>query len=367
MANDPSLDELNPDVNLDDNSISDTSDQSIDDQLGSYSLDDEPSPSPDLPVEDQLDDDDNSDDDDGHPDDGDGNAPDPSSQLPPPSQGGGANSEYIKRYLAERQAREQALAKREEAVRRQAQAIYAERLRQKHYAEFAKAQEEKQRAEQQRNLPPAEKDPARYQYYLTLCRFMPPQQALALVNEQDTYYEAQFEKRFGKAMEKFAPYFERQAEEAYVTDLGNLAYSHISNFHNAASQFDVGITPEESKAVVMAYLKSYIDAGHRDLRDIDRWFSANSANILAATVREKRRILAEDQQRNNAKKPPTPSSTVIPSTKLANQKLVSTGDEARMKSDGAITGGASSGGNNASAGLIKSLMEQTGINGFTAN
>lgn len=355
MANDPSLDDLNPDVALDDNSISDTSDQSIDDQLGSFPVPDnsDPEPSPDLPVEDQLDDGD------------DGSSSAGSVPLPGVKPAAPITADQmqalVNKFLTAR--REQISAA--DARRLEEQRIAAERSRRPAPPQYPPQPPTPPAPP----LPPSEQDPVRYQYYLKLCQFMEPRQALALVNQQDEYYEARFQKQFGKAMEQFAPYFQRTAQEAYMADLDNLADMHVQRFHSAASRF--GVTPEESEAVVFAHLKAYIDSGHNDLNDINSWFTANSANILAATIEEKRKILDEEKHKNTKNAyldSKNKSSTVIPSTKLANQKLVSTGDEARMKSDGAITGGAGSGGPaNPSSGLIRSLMEQTGINGFTAN
>lgn len=372
MANDPNLDTLDPDVTLDNNSISDTSDLDIDSQLSNNSeppVDDEPSPADDFNVEDM-------------PDDGtdpsagqnppSGQNPPPAGTVPPVPPAGASNNEQYKAlvdtYL---QARRSANEARNQ--QRQQQIAEAQRIA---YLQFLQAQQRQQQQQSQppqapqpkNDLPPSEQDPVRYQYYLQLCRFMHPQQALQLVNQQDQYYEARFQKQFEGAMKQFAPYFERQAQEAYVNDLGNLASSHIQNFYAAASPF--GVTPEESQAVVMAYMKAYIDAGHRDLADIHNWFSTNSARILAATIQEKRKI-AEEQERSNAKNQylagKNAATTITPSTKAA-ANMVSTGQEALMKGNGAITGGAPSGTTPpATNGLLQSLAAQTGLNAFSAS
>ena len=357
MSTDPSLDNLNPDVSLDDNTISDSSDLDIDSQLGNSDLpvDDEPNPSDDFPVEDQPDDS-------VPPNGDDSQVP---SQVPPASNAPNVQA-LIDSYLESRRqqaanANALAAARAEEARRREV--LRQQQLRQQQPP--APAPQPPAPA-----LPPSEQDPVRYQYYLQLCRFMDPRQALELVNQQDQYYEARFQKQFGQAMQQFQPFFQRQAEEAYITDLGRLTAAHAQNFHAAASAFDVGITPEESQAIVSTFLKAYIDSGHRDLADIHNWFSTNSARILASAVQEKRK-LNEELARKNAKNQylagKNAPSTVAPSTKAA-ANMVSTGQEALMKKDGAITGGAPSGtAPSVSNGVIQSLMAQTGLNAFSAS
>lgn len=364
MSTDPSLDNLNPDVALDDNTISDSSDLDIDSQLGNVDLptDEEPNPSDDFPVEDQPDD--------SVPPNGDGSLAPPQvppqapPQVPPASNAPNVQA-LIDSYLESRRqqaanANALAAARAEEARKREI--LHQQQLRQQ---QPPPAPQPPAPA-----LPPSEQDPVRYQYYLQLCRFMDPRQALELVNQQDQYYEARFQKQFTQAMQQFQPFFQRQAEEAYATDLGRLAAAHAQNFHAAASAFDVGITPEESQAIVSTFLKAYIDSGHHDLADIHNWFSTNSTRILASAVQEKRK-LNEELARKNAKSQyqagKNASTTVTSSTKAA-QTLVSTGQEALMKKDGAITGGAPSGtAPSAANGVIQSLMAQTGLNAFSAS
>lgn len=367
MATETPLDDLNPDVSLDNNSISDTSDLDIDSQLGSAEppIDGEPSPSDDFNVEDMPDDTDTNAGAGSPPA---GGAPPPSSVPPssvPPSPGLTAEqiSTLVNNYIEQRRqnnaSRQRALE--EETRKRQAELFRQQQLQQRQQQPPAPPASTPP-------LPPSQQDPARYAYYLQLCRFMQPAQALELVNQQDEYYEARFKKQFDNAMKQFQPLFDRQIASAYQNDLDNLANAHVQNFHSAASQF--GITPEESRAVVFGHLKAYIDSGHTDLQDIHNWFASNSATILAATILEKKKI-AEEQERSNAKNQylagKNAATTITPSTKAA-ANMVSTGQEALMKGNAAITGGAPSGTTPpATNGLLQSLAAQTGLNAFSAS
>ena len=199
--------------------------------------------------------------------------------------------EIIKEYIQKRNAGEQAAKKQRSSYWSLANQLEAQRR------ELVQATQ--QQENQKKTVPPSEQDPIRYKFYLQLCRFMEPTQALSFINQMDTYYDSRFQRLFSQAMQAYVPFFERVAEEAYVTDLGNLASSHIQNFYAAGSAF--GITLQESQAIVSTFLKAYIDSGHRDLADIHNWFSTNSARILAAAIQEKKKIAEEEKQKTHPK------------------------------------------------------------------